>query len=134
VRYASPLHARGLRTSPENASNLRLAGEQGEFELQGDFVNGQLVPLRPLADLSHSDLIFSDASLEPAHESSGACTAQSFATVEQVQIYFARFDLMRSRPQLSAFTAIAVAFAIHLIFRQPGIATFDTQPCIVHSA
>jgi hypothetical protein len=119
---------RGIRRKQDSLA------EQGEFELQGDFVNGQLVPLRPLADLSHSDLIFSDASLEPAHESSGACTAQSFATVEQVQIYFARFDLMRSRPQLSAFTAIAVAFAIHLIFRQPGIVTFDTQPCIVHSA
>ena len=68
---------RGIRRKQDSLA------EQGEFELQGDFVNGQLVPLRPLADLSHSDLIFRDASLEPARESSVACTAQSFATVEQ---------------------------------------------------
>src|ERR1019366_1555895 len=30
---ASPLHARNLRTSPENASNLRLYGGEERFEL-----------------------------------------------------------------------------------------------------
>jgi hypothetical protein len=54
---ASPLHARSLRTSPENAPNLRLAGGEGGIrtpETLSNSIDGSLPSLSTLSGLRKS--------------------------------------------------------------------------------